>query len=206
MTTREAQAAMAMAPRDGQISKVNPKFTRLRITENADYVLANIGFSRKLDPDEVKMVCAIVQDCPDPVPIHFMYGANGGITVGWNRDEVDRRRGSDSVLDAAERLARQHKNQEEYDAIIKYHASPHPLDASAYAGALEQTAMEKQALKDRNDRALEELKANLARMRAVQGANANVPPPPPPAPVVPAKKEEKPDPHNPKFVLKRPKL
>ncbi len=92
MTIREAKCAMAHAPRDEMSSLVNPKFTRKQLAANADTVLGLECLRTHLEPDEVKMVCAIVQDCPNPVPLHFAYQQDGGLTVGWNRDELDRRK------------------------------------------------------------------------------------------------------------------
>lgn len=195
MTIREAKHAMMQAERDDMTSLVNPQFTRKQLAANADKLLffAVQILKTHLEPDEARMICAIVQDCPDPVPIHFAYQQDGGLTVGWNRDEVALRKGDKSIKDAAERLAREHSQKELVAAGPAVMLLPKRKTASEKLEAI---------LRIEQQRAFLESIYNNGFPTNAQIAEAgkekqNEPKKP---------EEPKPDPTSPKFVLKRPKL
>jgi hypothetical protein len=190
MTAHEALEALKLAPSTNEPSKVNPKFTQKQMVENAVKTLGNLLYSRSnLQPNEAKMICAIVQDWPDPVALHFTYGKDGKIYVAYNRDELTLKQTPNREKTASEKLAEKYaKDQDDaYLRLIReqmmfpHPPSPYPQDFYTQKPLLA-----------------------LPKPTVVQAKS--------PAPVVPEKKPEppkpepKPDVKSPTFVLKRPKL
>ncbi|SRR6266550_5123019 len=192
MTFLEATAALNLAPADDQLSAVEPNMKR------RDVVLLTKAHLRtapvtaiELMPAFARKVAAVVQDCPDPVELHFLYDRNGKLTVGWNREEVEIRKG----------LRPRYNPAQDVMAAINSHREQSLRNA--YVGALT-AAMQQQALSSAqthpNGFGSTEGLARVMRERALKERSSLTHQPTPPKP------EPKPDPTSPTFVLKRPKL
>jgi len=94
MTLEQAKACLRVAPADDQLSAVEPNMKRRDVVSNWTRILgkANI-YVIDLTPSVSKSVAQVTQDCLDPVEMRFCYDPEGIIQVGWNREEVEMRKG-----------------------------------------------------------------------------------------------------------------
>ena len=87
-------AALNLAPADDRLSAVEPNMTRGNVVylmrDQLNYVPPTFI---DLTPHIARKVAMVLQDCPDPVELRFAYDQQGNITVGWNREEVEIRKG-----------------------------------------------------------------------------------------------------------------
>jgi hypothetical protein len=94
VTLEQAKFAMTLAPADDQLSAVEPNMTRRNVVylmrEQLNHVPPTFI---DLTPHVARKVAMVLQDCTDPVSLHFLNDKNGQITVGWNREEVEIRKG-----------------------------------------------------------------------------------------------------------------
>ncbi len=100
MTVEQAKAALNLAPADDQMSAVEPNRTRRDVVQSWFAVLRRFKpHVIDVSPSVAHNIACVVQDCTDPVELRFAYDPgnliSGGpqITVGWNREEVEIRKG-----------------------------------------------------------------------------------------------------------------
>jgi hypothetical protein len=94
VTIAEALAALNLAPADEKLSAVEPNMTRRDVVAIARSVIAAAPRTViDVMPLFARHVASVLQDCTDPVELRFAYDQQGNITVGWNREEVEVRKG-----------------------------------------------------------------------------------------------------------------
>ncbi len=93
MTVESAKVAMTLAPADEQLSAVEPNMKRKDVVYHAWRVLNAIPVTViDVPPKLARHIASVVQDCADPVELRFAYDPAGEITVGWNKEEVEKRK------------------------------------------------------------------------------------------------------------------
>src|ERR1041385_7264564 len=94
MTVSEAICALNAAPCDDKASALNPGKTRRMMTQlTRDLVNRVKPDVMLLTPGTAKLVAQAAQDWPDPVEMRFIYDRDGRMAVGWNREELEMRKG-----------------------------------------------------------------------------------------------------------------
>jgi hypothetical protein len=94
MTVPEAICALNAAPSDDKVSALNLGKTRRQFTQSVRDLVNRVKPDvMLLTPGTAKLVAQAAQDWPDPVEMRFIYDREGRMAVGWNREELEMRKG-----------------------------------------------------------------------------------------------------------------
>jgi hypothetical protein len=210
VTVEQARAAIVLAPCDGALSAVEPNMTRRDVVQDAARHINKVPVTViDVTPSFAHHIAAIVQDCSDPVPLHFAYDPEGNIQVGWNKEEVEKRKAPkptppyySDYNSIAQRLA----DIERARQLSLMNHQPTASELQYLAGLQRNmTAQQSQHYYEqiRNQLALAHGPTiALTPLNQLPDVLSHFAPKAKPAPAPPPK----PDPTDPKFVLKRPKL
>jgi hypothetical protein len=211
MTVEQAKTALTLAPCDGLLSAVEPNMKRRDVVYHASRILNAIPIT-VIDVPTVfaRHVAAVVQDCADPVELRFIYEA-GEIVVGWNKEEVEMRKGlrpKPGAIPLGELIRAGEIEQQK--AMMNYQPNASQLQQMAELQRnmnAQQSLHYYEMIRDQLARAAgPTIALTLNQLADVLGHFApKAAPAEKPAPA-PQPKPDKVDPSDPKFVLKRPKL
>jgi hypothetical protein len=88
MTVEEARSALRAAPRDHQLSAIEPNVTRNVLFTLTCQALEKLSATAiYVSPVFARHIACVAQDTLNPVPMRFIYGSDGVLVAGWNREQ-----------------------------------------------------------------------------------------------------------------------
>jgi hypothetical protein len=88
MTLEQCRAALRSAPRDNQLSAVEPNVTRNVLFRLTCQALEKLPpHTIDVSPALAHHVACVAQDTIAPVPMRFIFDKDGVLVAGWNREQ-----------------------------------------------------------------------------------------------------------------------
>jgi hypothetical protein len=192
MTIEEAEVALACAPDDNKMSRVEPNVTRAQLLALTKASLRKLPkHIIDVSPVMARHIEAVAQDNPWPATMRFIRDPIAGrLVAGWNRGE-ERNRQQEGIYGTCI------SQLDGYNTAVLEHQRQIAADI--------QRRLSEQALQ-----AMLGPQPAYPTWHLMQGSSQHLqqqqPPTPPPAGPPPSSPTPKPNPKDPTFVLKRPKL
>jgi hypothetical protein len=88
LTITEAHAALRAAPKDKQLSAVEPNVTRGQLFTLTFQALEKLPpHLIDVSPALARHIACVAQDTITPAPMRFIYHSDGVMVAGWNREQ-----------------------------------------------------------------------------------------------------------------------